>query len=75
MNNPHDKIIKKMLRKKEFAIHFFSEYLPADIASQLDWQRFKISKESFITSEFEDRFSDVIYETYKRGVCIYIFAS
>jgi len=62
-----------MLRKREFATHFFKEYLPENIVSQLDWRRFKVSKETFITSEFEDRFSDVIYETYIKGNPAFIY--
>jgi len=67
MHNPHDKFVKKTLRKREAALSFFQEYLPEKIVSKLDWRTLKITKGSFVTAKFKDKYSDVLYEIRTKG--------
>ncbi len=73
MKNPHDRFVKETLTRRENAISFFREYLPAEIVSKLDWRTLKISKETFVDPELRERFSDIVYEIRAKGRRIFIY--
>jgi len=73
MNHPHDNFCKKTLRNRNAALSFFREYLPKKVVEKIDWRTLKISKETFVTSEMKDRFSDLLYMARMRGNLIYIY--
>ncbi len=73
MNNPHDKFFKETMTRRENAISFFREYLPADIATLTDWRTLKIVKETFITPELQERFSDIVYAIRIRRKAAFIY--
>ncbi len=62
MKNLHDRFFKETLTRRENAVSFFREYLPAEVVSQLDWRTLKITKETFVEPELRERFSDIVYE-------------
>lgn len=73
MNNPHDKLFKETMIRRENAVSYFRNYLPKHITSQVDWRTLKIVKETFITPELKERFSDIIYEIRVKGIMIFIY--
>ncbi|MCP4353189.1 MAG: Rpn family recombination-promoting nuclease/putative transposase [Desulfobacterales bacterium] len=73
MKNPHDKFFKETLTRRENALSFFREYLPADIAAKLDWRTLKITKETFVEPELRERFSDILYEILAKGRQVFIY--
>jgi len=38
VQNPHDKLFKEAFSRSDAARSFFENYLPADIASRLNWE-------------------------------------
>jgi len=73
MNNPHDKFFKETMTLRENAVSFFREYLPAGIAALTDWRTLRIVKETFITPELQERFSDIVYAVRIRGKEAFIY--
>jgi len=73
MNNPHDRFFKETMTRRENAVSFFREYLPADIVSQTDWRTLRIVKETFVSPELTECFSDIVYEIRVRGMAVLIY--
>ncbi|MDM8523018.1 Rpn family recombination-promoting nuclease/putative transposase [Desulfococcaceae bacterium HSG8] len=73
MKNPHDRIFKETLTRRENAVSFFREYLPGEIVSKLDWRTLKISKETFVEPELRERFSDIVYEIRAKGRRVFVY--
>lgn len=67
--NPHDKFFKDVFSKKETAVDFLFNTLPADVLQLLDLGTAEIRKDSFI-KEF---FSDLLYEVKLAGSVGYIY--
>jgi len=61
LSNPHNAFVRGMLERREAALDFFKQYLPADIAKQLDFTTLTILKESFVDKELSQHFSDILY--------------
>ncbi len=66
INNPHDKFLKETLSKKENAIGFIENYLPKDIVELIDLNKINIEKDSYITENLQEYFTDLL--TWKRQV-------
>lgn len=73
INNPHDKYFKKTMRKKANAKSFFKIYLPANITGQLDFNTLSIVKDSFVSAELQEKFSDIIYKVAAKKGVYFIF--
>ena len=73
MNNPHDKFCKETLTRRENAASLFREGLPEDIAKRADWGTLSIAKESFISPELQERFSDILYTVRVKGALVFIY--
>ena len=73
VNNPHDKLFKETMTRRENALSFFREYLPADVVSQADWRTLRIVKETFVEPELKERFSDVAYEVRLGGRASFVY--
>ena len=61
ISNPHDKFFKEALSRQEAAVDFVVHYLPKDIASLLNVDSLKISKDTFIDKELAAHLSDLLY--------------
>jgi predicted transposase/invertase (TIGR01784 family) len=62
INNPHDKFVKDLLSDKEMAISFLQSYLPEDVLAVIDLETLAYVTTNFITSEFQEYFSDIIFK-------------
>ncbi|MEZ4529100.1 MAG: Rpn family recombination-promoting nuclease/putative transposase [Desulfobacterales bacterium] len=69
----HDRFFKETMTRWENAVSFFRENLPAEIVSQADWRTLRIVKETFITQELRECFSDIVYEIRVRGTAVLIY--
>jgi predicted transposase/invertase (TIGR01784 family) len=67
VNNPHDRLIRETLSRKETAIDFFKNYLPENILELIDTDTIEISKDSFIEKELADFYSDILYKVEYKG--------
>lgn len=61
------------MTRRENAISFFREYLPGEIVSQADLRTLRIVKETFITPELKEPFSDVVYDVRIRGRTVFVY--
>lgn len=73
INNPHDKFLKETLSKKENAIGFIENYLPKDIVELIDLNKINIEKDSYITENLQEYFTDLLYEVMIKGEESYIY--
>ena len=67
LKNPHDAAFKAAFQKKELAAAFFRKYLPESISDLIDYERLEIRNASFVDEAFQDRHSDIVYQTRIRG--------
>ena len=59
--NPHDKFFKETFTQPEVARDFLANYLPTSILPLLDLNQIKLQKDSFIDSQLQEHFSDLLY--------------
>ena len=62
LNNPHDKFLKETLSRKENAVGFIQNYLPQEIVTMIDLDNIKIEKDSYITKNLQEYFTDLLYK-------------
>jgi predicted transposase/invertase (TIGR01784 family) len=63
IRNVHDKFFKETFSRLEVAQSFIEELFPTDIKDKLNLTDLKRISESFIDGEFQEHFSDIIYQT------------
>lgn len=73
INNPHDLYFKETLSKQENARSFLQSYLPANVLELIDLSQIEIEKDSFVTAELQQYFSDLLYRVDFRGRQGYIY--
>jgi predicted transposase/invertase (TIGR01784 family) len=72
INNPHDKFVKDLLSDKEMAVSFLESYLPAHVLEIIDLATLEFTTTNFITPEFQEYFSDIIFKVKsKKGKTAY----
>jgi len=72
--NPHDSFFKDLLARPEMAADFLANYLPPEVAAELDVTAPEMVKDSFIDAELQPHFSDLLYRVrLKRGGAAYVY--
>lgn len=66
----HDAYVKETFSDRERAIVFFESFLPPDLLLAIDIKTLKVTKESYINSELNQHFSDLVFnvEIVKEGI-------
>jgi predicted transposase/invertase (TIGR01784 family) len=59
--NPHDKLFREIWSKKENAIDFLKNYLPANLLDKINLQTLAIEKDSFVDKHLKESYSDLLY--------------
>ena len=59
IQNPHDKFFKEMMGNVETAKDFLANYLPEPIRQVVNLDTLEPQKDSFISAEPEESFSDL----------------
>jgi predicted transposase/invertase (TIGR01784 family) len=62
LTNAHDLFFKDIFSRREAAQSFLQNYLPQEVAALLDLSTLEISKDSFIDTELQEHFSDLLYK-------------
>ncbi|SFS80242.1 Rpn family recombination-promoting nuclease/putative transposase, partial [Halolactibacillus miurensis] len=62
VQNPHDKLFKETFRHKDVTKDFVTYYLPAHIVEQIDVNTLEPQKDSFITQDLKEVFSDLLFK-------------
>jgi len=65
--NIHDKFVRETFSDPERARLFLSEFLPSEILEIIDLASLSVSKESYMTEDLREQFSDLIMEVSGRG--------
>ena len=73
LNNPHDKFLKETLSRKENAVGFIQNYLPQEIVTMIDLDNIEIEKDSYITKNLQEYFTDLLYKVIIKGEESYIY--
>lgn len=61
INNPHDKFFKEMMGNIPVAKDFLQHYLPEQILGIIELETVTPQKDSFISAELDDYFSDLLF--------------
>ena len=67
VKNPHDRFFKETFSRAEVALDFVYTYVPQPIAGLVAPETFKLSKDTFVDEDLEERFSDLLYEAELKG--------
>jgi len=73
IQNSHDKYFKEIFTQIEPARSFVENYLPKDISCQIDSSTLEIMKDSFVSKELSEIYSDVLYRVDIKGEIAYIY--
>ncbi|MEI3612622.1 Rpn family recombination-promoting nuclease/putative transposase [Pseudogracilibacillus sp. SO30301A] len=73
INNPHDKYFKETLGNIEIAEDFIKNYLPDEILGIIELSTLKPKKDSFISKDLEETFSDLLFSVTINGYNGYIY--
>ncbi len=58
--NPHDSFFKDLLARPEVATDFLANYLPPEVAAELDVTAPELAKDSFVDAELQPHLSDLL---------------
>jgi len=75
LSNPHDKFFKETFSRPEVIRSFLEEYLPDAVSAVLNLDLLELQKDSFITAELQEYFSDLLYRCPLReeGTDIFVY--
>jgi predicted transposase/invertase (TIGR01784 family) len=69
----HDEVVKEYFSDIETAKSFLTEYLPAEIIKDMDFNTLCISKDTFINKKLAKYFCDVLYQVKLNNIGIFIY--
>jgi len=73
-SKPHDRLFKEMFSRREVVISYIENFIPKKIVSNMDLSTLEISKDSFISKDLKELYSDILYKTYmKDGSDVYVY--
>ncbi len=67
ITNPHDKYFKEVFSNTDDAIAFLKGSLPQELAENIDFDKLKPLKDSYIDEELKENFSDLVFSTTYKG--------
>jgi len=59
--NPHDRLFKEIWSDREAAADFLGRYFPEGVRRLVELDTLEICKDSFVTGELREYFSDLLY--------------
>lgn len=73
IENPHDKFFKHTFSDENVAKNFLENYLPRTVLAAIDTNSLKLQKDSFISNDLKERFSDLLYKIDINGETGYFY--
>ena len=73
IDNPHDKIFKKMFGDIDVATDFLKNYLPNEILEITDLESITYEKETHVSKKLQEYFLDILFKTKINGEEAYIY--
>lgn len=62
IHNKHDKIVRDTYSRPDIAKAYFKKFLPAALKAEIDVESMTIVKETYITEELQEYFSDLLFQ-------------
>ena len=59
----HNDFFVRQFSNREFAVSFFQSYLPEDVKSLVNWEKFQLAPGDFVSKALKNRKSDLLYES------------
>jgi predicted transposase/invertase (TIGR01784 family) len=69
----HDEVVKEYFSDIETARSFLTEYLPAEIVKDMDFNTLRICKDTFINKKLAKYFCDILYQVNLNNIGIFIY--
>ena len=73
MKNYHDKAYKKLFSNKEIVQQLFEYFIDEDFVQFLDFSTLQKMDKSFVTDEYKEKESDLIYQIHFKNKPMYIY--
>lgn len=73
VKNPHDRFFKKIMGEKEQAVSFIENYLPEAIVKEMKLDSLDLLKDTFVSEDLKEFYSDLIYKVELKGNDAYIY--
>jgi predicted transposase/invertase (TIGR01784 family) len=67
LNNPNDRFFKKLFGLVSVVRDYFKEVFPKHLSTKLDLNTLKLDTTSYITSELEEYYSDIVWQCQLEG--------
>lgn len=61
ITNPHDAFFRESFGRQEIARDFLQHHLPHDLLTNIDLDSLEISKDTYISSDLREAYSDLVY--------------
>ena len=71
--NPHDRLFKEIWSEREAAADFVSRYLPEDVRGLIAPNTVELCKDSFVSADLREYFSDLLYRVSIEGRDGYLY--
>jgi predicted transposase/invertase (TIGR01784 family) len=71
--NPHDRLFKEIWSDREAATDFLGRYFPEGVRRLVELDTLEICKDSFVTGELREYFSDLLYRVSMNGRDSYLY--
>ena len=71
--NPHDLLFKEIWSDRDAAADFLSRYFPERVRRLVEFDTLEICKDSFVTGELREYFSDLLYRVSMKGRGSYLY--
>jgi predicted transposase/invertase (TIGR01784 family) len=60
--NIHDTFVRESFSDPKRSVAFFKQFLPKKLAQHINFETFKVLKESYINETLQEHFSDLVFE-------------
>ena len=73
LTNLDDKFFKSIMSNKKMAQELMVNYLPKELTQIINTERIEILKDSFVSNDLRERFSDIVYQVEFSGKAGYVY--
>ena len=73
VSQPHDRFFKQVFGRQQTAAAFFQAYLPAELASAVDWTSLELVSGSFVDVALRNRQSDLLYRARMEETTVFLY--
>ncbi|RME90407.1 MAG: transposase, partial [Candidatus Hydrogenedentota bacterium] len=67
LSHPHNNFVMQNMSNIMLAKEVFASLLPRDLSQIIDWHTLKLEKDSFITKELKELYTDLLFSCKKKN--------